>query len=86
MSAMCRSKSPGNAPLPLVGGEKRFHQSHKICPGKRLLQKMNRAQAGHMLALRGEIRRRQDDGAGIGMAGAQIVSELLRRIVGSIDI
>ena len=67
-------------------GEKRLDQHHKISSRKRFLEKMNRAEAGDLLTLRGEMDRRQNNGAGIGMTRAQIVDELLPKIVGCVNV
>ncbi len=66
--------------------EQGLDQRHEIRARKRFLEKMNRAQTGHLLALRREMNRRQDNGASVGMTGAQVVDEFLRQIVGRIDI
>ena len=49
-------------------------------------EKMNRAEAGGLFAVRGKVNAGQDNGARIGMAGAQIVEEILAQIGNGIDV
>jgi hypothetical protein len=53
---------------------------------KRFLEKVDRAEPGGLFAVRGKVGAGENDRAGIGMAGAQIVEELLAEVGDGIDI
>ena len=70
----------------LAGREQRLDQGDEIGSRKRFLKKMNRSQTRDLFALRGKMNRRENDRAGIGMTGAQIVNEFLRQVVSGVDV
>jgi hypothetical protein len=69
-----------------TGVEQCLDERDKVRVRERLLEKVDRADAGRALALRGEVDGGQNDGACVRMAGAEVVKELLSEIVSRIDI
>ena len=89
MSARCRSLS---VPLKFFavrlarGRKERLDEIDEVAVRKWFFEKMNRAQAGSLFAVRGKMNAGQDDGARIRMARAQIVEKFLAQIGSGIDV
>ncbi len=69
-----------------AGVQQRVHEVNKIAVRKWFFEEVNRAQAGGLLALRGEMDRGQDNRPRVRMAGAQVQQKFLAEIVGGIDV
>jgi len=67
-------------------GEERLDEIDEVGMRERFFEKMNRAQTGGPLAMRGQVNARQNDGARIRMARAQIVKEILAEIGNGIHV
>jgi hypothetical protein len=72
--------------LVAAGLQQRADEIHEIAMREWLFEEVNRAEAGGFLALGGEMDGRQDNGASVWVAGAEIVEEFLAEIVGGVDV
>ena len=66
--------------------KKRLGEIDEIAVRKRFLEEMNRAEAGRLLAMRGELRACEDDRARVRVARAQVVKKFLPKIRHGLDI
>jgi len=68
------------------GRKKRLDEIDEVGMREWLFEKVDRAETGSPRAVRGKVNARQDDGARIRMAGAQIVEKILAQIGNGIHV